>query len=216
MQGNEGLIPAKDALDHLLLGVAMLEEGIAWVERNTGVRATLGGSHPGAGTHNALLSLGHRQYLEIIAPDPNQTPDGPLAPVLKELRTPRPVGWAAATSDIDALARGLHTAGLSFEGPRPGSRKRPDGSHLIWRTLRLSGQPCGVIPFFIEWATSTVHPAVDSPSGCLLTSFELEDPDPEATRQMLKTLGILADIKRSDHPTLKIQLECRKKVLPFG
>src|SRR5262249_18797362 len=207
MQGNETLIPAKDALDHLLVGVAMLEEGVGWVERNTGVRATPGGSHPGAGTHNALLSLVHRQYLEIIAPDPNQSLHGLLVPVLKELRTPRPVGWAVATSDIEAVARGLHTAGLSFEGPRLGSRKQPDGSRLNWKTLRLSGHPYGVIPFFIEWAAAAVHPAMDSPSGCQLTSFELEHPDPEATSQMLKTLRILADIKRSNHPTLKIQLE---------
>src|ERR1700757_3112813 len=86
-------------LDHILVGSNDLDRGIAFVKEHTGVRAVFGGVHPGRGTRNALLSLGERRYLEIIAPDPAQTkvPDygATLLEMIKASTTPTLVGWSA-------------------------------------------------------------------------------------------------------------------------
>src|SRR6202790_3243754 len=117
--GNVGT-PA--VLDHILLGCNDLDRGIAFVEEHTGVRAAFGGVHPGRGTRNALLSLGERHYLEIIAPDPQQA-GAPDIRNLRQLAEPRLVSWAAHPGDINQFAAFLRSGGIEFEGPTPGSRK---------------------------------------------------------------------------------------------
>src|SRR5712672_3178448 len=117
-------------LDHILLGCNDLDLGIDFVEQRTGVRAAIGGVHPGRGTRNALLSLGERHYLELIAPDPKQNSVESFAAkqwnLLKELKTPRLIGWAAHPGDLEVFARKLRESGIAFGGPWPGSRTRPD------------------------------------------------------------------------------------------
>ena len=78
-------------VDHLILGVSDLQAGIRAVEKQTGVRPVRGGRHPGGGTRNALISLGERHYLEILAPDPDQEP-GDRSRELKALRAPKLIG----------------------------------------------------------------------------------------------------------------------------
>ena len=152
-------------LDHILLGCSDLDGGIDFVEKHTGVRAAFGGVHPGRGTRNALLSLGERHYLEIIAPDPLQSGTPDHYGLLK-LTEPRLVGWAAHPGDLNEFATRLRNANIAFDGPNPGSRKRPDGRLLQWKTLNLKDDQSGLLPFFIEWSADTVHPSVDAPTGC--------------------------------------------------
>lgn len=188
----EGRVP--DMLDHILLGCRNLDEGIALVERQTGVRAAIGGVHPGIGTRNALLSLGVRHYLEIIAPDPAQA-DVPASAAgrltqLQSLQAPRLIEWAAHVTDIETLATSLRAQGVAIEGPRPGSRQRPDGRLLQWKTLGLADDRHGGLPFFIEWSAGSAHPSVDAPQGCRLEDFAAVDPDPAALSSLIRRLGL--------------------------
>jgi hypothetical protein len=205
-------------LDHLLLGVADLNRGIEWVETRTGTRAAIGGSHPGRGTRNALVSLGGRQYLEIIAPDPAQ-PAESLPEDLRSVIEPRLVGWAAANTDLDRLSRMIREQGLEVVGPRDGSRAKPDGRMLTWRTLsvatKLAGDTVDPVPFFIEWARDTVHPSQDSPRGGRLLSLAFEHPDPERLVTTLRRIGIEAAVKVAASVRIVAELETSKGEVVF-
>ena len=58
-------------LDHLVVMVNSLAEGVAWCEATLGVTPGPGGEHPLMGTHNRLLRVASAEfpdaYLELIA-----------------------------------------------------------------------------------------------------------------------------------------------------
>jgi hypothetical protein len=192
-------VPA--SLDHVLLGCADLDQGIAFVEARTGVRAAMGGTHPGRGTRNALLSFGDRHYLEVIAPDPAQPgATDPRSKSLKMLSAPRIVGWAAHPGDLPAMAARLQEGGIAFEGPTAGARRRPDGRELHWATLSLEDNSDNLLPFFIEWSAGSVHPSADAPRGCRLVRFALVTPEPDALARKAAALSLEVAVTRGDQP----------------
>lgn len=188
-------------LDHFILGCADLEQGIACVEQRTGVRAAFGGVHPGRGTRNALLSLGERRYLEIMAPDPAQRVT-PQIPRLRELKEPTIVGWAAHPGDLEKFSAHLREAGIAFEGPRAGSRQRPDGKLLHWNSLTLKDDQGGLLPFFIEWSADSLHPSVDAPKGCTLAHFGAITPKPDALSKVAGLLQLNMPISQNEKSAL--------------
>jgi Glyoxalase-like domain len=195
-----------ELLDHILLGCNDLQRGIDFVEQHTGVRAAFGGAHPGRGTRNALLSLGERRYLEIIAPDPGQPDAKDSLALLRKLSEPRIVGWAAHPGDLGSLAEKLRNAGVAFEGPIPGSRKRPDGRVLQWQTLTLKENPSWLLPFFIEWSADSVHPSADAPAGCRLIRFEAVTPEPDKLAKTAALLLVDLPIAKGAKPQLRATL----------
>ena len=126
------------ALDHLVLAAITLADGIEFVADTTGVVPQPGGKHVAMGTHNALLRLGPRVYLEIIAIDPDGlTPARPrwfdldniaLQAELTE-RPPRIGATVRALQPYADLldpesAQRVHTRSSTVPPPRPGWWKR--------------------------------------------------------------------------------------------
>ncbi len=201
---------APSSLDHILLGCSDLDSGIGFVEQHTGVRAQYGGVHPGRGTQNALASLGRLHYLEIIAPDPKQTEvqqwAAPRANMLKSLTTPQLIGWAAHVDDIEALTARLHAAGMTTSTLVNGSRKRDNGQVLHWKSVALTDDRHGLLPFFIEWSKDSQHPSVDAPGGLRLEHFALADPNTSELSAIFRRIGVNVSIVRGDAPQLRARI----------
>jgi hypothetical protein len=210
---TEASVPAVSAVDHLLLGVSDLDRGIEWVAERTGVKAVVGGSHPGVGTRNALLSLGGRRYLEIIAPDPAQS-TFQFRIDLRRLSEPQLVTWAVRSRDAAGESKKALDSGFEIFGPQDGSRARPDGVVLKWKTFgivhKLRSEDVDPIPFFIEWAADSRHPSENSPRGCELVSLEMAHPNAKDVTEALAKLGIEAKVKAQPRALIVATLKTPK------
>jgi len=203
MTAAQALKPAADAVDHLLLGTRDLGAGIEWVAKKFGVKAAVGGSHPGRGSRNALIAFRQRRYLEIIAPDPAQpVPAGgrwfgvdPRAPA-------RLAGWAAKGSDLPRLVAAAAQRGVPLGAVMPGERTRPDGVELRWTLTNPDARAVfGLAPFFIDWGTSP-HPAATAPRGPVLVALRAEHPQPDLARDPLAALGLELPVAPGPRPAL--------------
>jgi hypothetical protein len=142
-------------LDHVLIAVADLTAAASVMEATYGLTSIEGGRHPGWGTSNRILPLG-AAYLELVAVvDRAQATKSAFGSWVAHgsSESPRPLGWAVRTDDLDAVTSRLH---LTAAG---GSRVARDGRHLRWQLAgveQAAAQP--MLPFFIEWGRETPLP----------------------------------------------------------
>lgn len=181
-----------------------------FVHERTGVRPALGGTHPGRGTCNALLALGERRYLEIIAPDPGQRKVSPWLtsrlPSIITMHEPEIVGWAARPDDIERLAAKLRRSGLGIDGVHAQSRSHANGTVLNWKMLRLLDDRQAILPFLIEWDANSRHPAADAPAGCRLERFTALVRNPVEFTQLFELLEVDVDIAQGNAPRLQVSI----------
>jgi hypothetical protein len=200
---------AATVVDHIQLGVADVAAGSAQVEQATGVAPRFGGVHPGRGTANALMSLGGRTYLEVIGPAAGQPPAGPDAQQLASLKAPQ-VRTFAVAADLDTVAAAARKAGLRVDGPRPGSRRTPDGQLLRWRTLNVEDRGFGpFVPFFIDWG-DTPHPAMTSPAGATLTRFRVIHPRAAELQSLYRAVGLDLVVEPGEQPRMILEIATPK------
>ncbi|GMQ99010.1 MAG: VOC family protein [Acidimicrobiia bacterium] len=192
-------------IDHLVFATPDLEAGVTHIEDLLGVKATPGGRHPRFGTHNALVSLGRDTYLEIVGPDPLRDTD--QLPEIFELSTvdrPKLVTWAARSDDLGLVAARARSAGIDLGDVSAGSRKRPDGILLEWQlTDPYRDRMEGIIPFFIDWGT-TSHPASSLPPSCRLMELTLSHSEPSRAEEALEAVTDMSiPVTRSKSPHIQ-------------
>lgn len=188
-------------IDHIIYAAPDLDAAVTDVEQRLGVRAAGGGQHTGQGTHNQLLALGPRTYLEIVAPDPRQ-PEPPV---------PRPygvdgvtrgglVGWALGCDDIEGARAEALAKGFDPGDVIDGHRLTSTGTVLRWRSTG-NALTAGLVPFLISWG-DTPHPATTAPPGLTLESLHIEHPDPASVMAVLRCLDAHVEVRPARVPAL--------------
>lgn len=179
--------------DHLVLAAATLAQGIEYFADLTGAVPRPGGKHVTMGTHNALVRLGDRLYLEILAIDPQgATPtrprwfdldDGGLQADLAA--GPRLIHWVARTIDLAATVRRT-----TFPSGEILPFERGD---YRWRiTVPADGHRpgAGLVPTLIQWDVPQ-HPADALPaSGVSLLQLAGAHPKPSTIRAALAAIDL--------------------------
>jgi len=187
-------------LDHIIWACHDLEQGCRRFEALTGVSPRFGGTHTGGLTHNALVGLGGRCYLEILAPAAPAGPrDDDWCRFARASLQPRVFTYcmrsALPLTDLASLALtlGCHDAVVAGNG-----RITPDGTRLRWQWLGPKFDSFGyAFPFFIDWLDSP-HPgesfaAAVPESRVRLQRFAVGHPRATALRALLEQVGAPVD-----------------------
>ena len=118
-----------------------------------GLRAEYGGTHATGATHNALLGFDDGSYIELIAlQKPGSATDDEVARWSRlEPGTSHACFWAIHSDDLKSLVGSFRKAKIEISDPRPGSRKKPDGTVLQWQTAATPDDKSGdILPFAIQ------------------------------------------------------------------
>jgi hypothetical protein len=188
--------PPPAHLDHLIVAATTLADGIEFVAEVTGATPQPGGKHVAMGTHNALLRLGERVYLEVIAIDPDgEKPTRPRWFDLDDIalrselaERPQLVQWVARTTDIERAAA---ACAIPLGTVTPMER----GDYRWRMTIPEDGKRLGkgIVPTLIQWDVP-MHPADRLPqSNVSIAQLAATHRDPSPVRGALSALG-LADI----------------------
>jgi hypothetical protein len=143
-------------IDHVVLGSRSLEATAERFLDEHGLTSIPGGRHAAWGTANRIVPLGN-DYVEFLAVvDPEIAERNAFGRFLRDL-TAEGDRWftvCVADDDLDGTAARL---GLDVAS---GSRLRPDGSEIRWRSAGLEDPKRDPwLPFFIEWQVDPdAHP----------------------------------------------------------
>ena len=194
------------AIDHLVYACRDLQEGVERVAGLLGIEPVAGGTHPNWGTHNALLGLGPKCYLEVIALLPGSDPTEAGTPeVFFDQGAGRLTNWAVRVSGIEEYLGRLADLQPPLGTLVHGSRRRADGVMLEWKLTDPA--QCileGTVPFLIDWLESD-HPARAMEASCRLESLRVIHPRPDSLEAHLTGMGVRELVELGEGPRAQIE-----------
>ena len=199
-------------LDHIVYACPDLEQGIKKIESLLGVNPVYGGKHLSFGTHNAIVGLGNKKYLEIIATDP----DNEKAAIPRWMgvdlldQQSRLTRWAIKSPDIETEAQFLKGFRPGMDQIMDGSREKSDGTTLQWQLTRPLPYPLiEPLPFLIYWG-GKIHPADNLKHDCSISSMSISVGGDEKTIHLLRKLCPDVEIQNRQHNRIEVEINCPK------
>jgi hypothetical protein len=173
-------------IDHLVIAGATIEEASSFVEKTLGLELEPGGKHQRYSTHNRLLKLDHKIYIEVIAIDPDV--DKPKTSrwfnLDKFSGAPRIINWVCRCDNLTKILNGFPKS--------VGEIISMERGFLTWDiTVSITG----VLPFggahpsIIQWKKK-VHPTSQLLEHNLSLDFlEITHPNAEELKTYLNSFS---------------------------
>ncbi|MEM1122042.1 MAG: VOC family protein [Bacteroidota bacterium] len=200
------------AIDHIVLSVPNLEEGVRWLETLTGVTATFGGYHPTKGTKNALVNIGNQCYLGILTTDvENQSIEAPRWMGVDLIQSPTITRWSLKSTDLVQDSKILNTYQSDLGTIEGGQRKTSNGQVLAWEMIVPLAEPAvDILPFMTDWQQSDIHPTDSLPVQGELVHLKLSHPTPDTLQPVFDELNVDLVVEKAAIPTIHLVLETAK------
>ncbi|WP_051189152.1 VOC family protein [Halalkalibacillus halophilus] len=117
-----------------------------------------GGTHQNWGTFNHLAFMAENSYIEWLGVQDEAVASASDNPLIQQTyqahlkKQEGPIQFALRTTELDNFLEHFDRNNISYSGPFPGSRTKPDGTKLEWKMVfPFSEQTDSPLPFLIEW-----------------------------------------------------------------
>ncbi len=194
-------------IDHIVYAVTDLAFATEEFSNRTGLKVIGGGQHLDQGTHNALIRLDERTYLEFIAKDSSLS--SPLSgtwmglDLIKENKITR---WSLGSNRISEEAKMISDFNNELGILKEGSRAKSNGTELKWRMTNVIPTPeVDVVPFLLDWGTS-VHPTEGLTKACAIIDFKIYTNQKAELTKIYDALHLNLKIEESDSPRIELVL----------
>lgn len=177
------------ALDHIIIGVADLEQATVTFSEKLGLQPSGGGIHPTGGTANRIIVIGDT-YIELITVrDPAQAQQSMLDRLAKGDGY---LNFVLASNDLEADSAAIKSRGVSIIGPTAGKLTSADGRSRGWlRTDIERPDLTQHYPFLIQ------HDTTGEERRKRLAGWASPPPHPLGAVKVLSTTIAVADLKEA-------------------
>lgn len=202
-------------IDHIVYAVPNLEVALQDFEAKTGIRPVFGGYHQTKGTKNALVNLGNKCYLEFLAIDKENTAiSSPRWMGIDHIETPTITRWALKSQNLAHDSQVVQVYNPKMGELQTGQRKMSKDKLLTWQmTLPLAAPAVEIMPFFLDWSASEVHPTEQLEEQCKLLDIKVTHPSAESLQAIFTELKLDVAILEGETAAIQMRLDTPKGIV---